>query len=71
MSSTVIERTVEKLITGDQAQELQRMTEFRLSDAMRLGSSVSEQAYNWSNGEALCALSAAVCAAKATGWLEA
>jgi len=47
----------EKVVTG-----------YTLADAMREGSSVSEQAYNWGAGEKACALSAACIAAKARGY---
>jgi hypothetical protein len=49
--------------------ELQTM-EYTLADAIREGSSVTDQAYNWGNGENACALSAAVIAGKARGYIE-
>ncbi len=72
--STVIDRTVEKItekfITGDEAKELERMAQYRLSDAIKEGSAVSNQAIgSWSSGDNLCAMSAAVCAAKARGYM--
>lgn len=42
--------------------------EYTLADAIREGSRVSTQAYNWGNGESACALTAAVIAAKARGY---
>lgn len=46
-----------------------RTMEYSLADAIREGSSVSEQAYNWGDGETACALTAAVIAAKARGYV--
>jgi hypothetical protein len=47
----------EKVVTG-----------YTLADAMREGSTVSEQEYNWGSGERACALSAATIAATARGY---
>jgi len=61
------------------AEELQRAvdeiglrvyTGYTLADAIREGSSVSAQAYDWGNGETACALTAAVIAAKARGYVD-
>lgn len=46
-----------------------RTMEYSLADAIREGSSVSKQAYNWGDGETACALTAAVIAAKARGYV--
>lgn len=46
-----------------------RTMEYTLADAIREGSTVSRQAYNWGNGESACALTAAVIAAKARGYV--
>lgn len=43
--------------------------EYTLADAIREGSTVSTQAYNWGNGETACALTAAVIAGKARGFI--
>lgn len=44
------------------------MTNYTLADAIREGSTVSGQAYNWTDAEGnMCAMSAAVVAAKARG----
>lgn len=43
--------------------------EYTLADAIREGSKVSTQAYNWGNGETACALTAAVIAGKARGFI--
>ena len=44
-------------------------TSYTLADAIREGSSVSEQAYNWGDGESACALTAGLIAAKARGYV--
>ncbi len=46
-----------------------RTMEYTLADAIREGSSVTTQAYNWGNGETACALSAAAIAARARGFV--
>ncbi len=71
--STVIERVAEKIKEQSEVPDikvLERMN-YRLSDAMREGSSVTEQSVgNWtSEGDKVCALSATVCAAVARGYL--
>lgn len=62
----------------EKAEELKRAideigmsvyTGYTLADAIREGSSVSEQAYDWGNGETACALTAAVIAASARGYV--
>lgn len=46
------------------------MTNYTLADAIRSGSTVSGQAYNWTDAEGnMCALSAAVVGAKAMGYM--
>lgn len=50
--------------------EMNVTTSYTLADAIREGSTVSEQAYNWGNGETACALTAAVIAAKARGYIQ-
>lgn len=75
--STILERNVEKvkelLSDEDAAKEiasLERM-KYRLSDAIREGSKVSDQAYSWAGpNDSMCALSAAVTAAKARGYID-
>lgn len=44
--------------------------EYTLADAIREGSSVTEQAYNWGDGETACALTGAVIAGKARGFIK-
>jgi hypothetical protein len=45
-------------------------TGYTLADAIREGSSVSTQSYDWGNGETACALTAAVIAATARGYVD-
>jgi len=49
--------------------ELKAM-EYSLADAIREGSTVSDQAYNWGDGDTACALTAAVIAAKSRGYIK-
>lgn len=50
--------------------ELGVATRFTLADAIRDGVQVSDQAYNWTDGEGnMCAMSAAIVAAKARGYM--
>lgn len=42
---------------------------YRLSDAIREGSMVSDQANGWGNGDTACAMHAAVVAAKARDYM--
>lgn len=44
------------------------VTGYTLADAMREGSSVTDQSHNWGCGTDACALSAAAIAAKARGF---
>lgn len=44
-----------------------KVSKFSLADAIRLGSSVTEQAYTWGDAHSACALSAAAIACKAKG----
>lgn len=48
--------------------EMDVLTNYTLADAIREGSSVTEQTGGWGNGETACALTAAVVAAKARGY---
>jgi hypothetical protein len=56
------------IFDATEVKELDRMN-YRLSDAIREGSSVTEQANGWGQGEQACALHAGVIAAKARGFL--
>lgn len=71
---TVIEKQVEQLrehlVSAEGATQLKRMN-YRLSDAIREGASVSGQSYDWADAEGnMCALSAAVVASKARGYMS-
>ena len=50
--------------------EMDVLTSYTLSDAMREGCKVSKQYPGWGGGEYACALSAAAIAAKARGYSE-
>lgn len=79
--STVMDRNVEKMekileeekTSADVEAEiasLERM-KYRLSDAIREGSKVSGQAYGWTGADdSMCAMSAAVTAAMARGYMD-
>lgn len=69
MATKTQEKTEElrKLITQAEGAEIARMN-YRLSDAIREGSSVTNQANGWGEGENACALHAAVIAADARGY---
>jgi hypothetical protein len=45
-------------------------TGYTLADAIREGSTVSKQSYDWGNGETACALTAAVISAAARGYVK-
>jgi len=45
-------------------------TGYTLADAIREGSKVSTQEYGWGDGETACALTSAVIAAKARGYVD-
>lgn len=50
--------------------ELKVLTGYTLADAIRDGSKVSEQAYNWGDGYSACALTSAVIGATARGYIK-
>lgn len=50
--------------------ELGVLTKYTLADAIREGCKVTEQARGWGSGGQACALSAAVIAAKARGYIK-
>lgn len=55
---------------ADEVMKLDRMN-YRLSDAIREGASVTDQATgSWGNGEKACALHAGLIAAKARGYIS-
>lgn len=67
----VEKREAEKMVNEEGVAELKSLTRpYRLSDAIREGSTVSDQAYDWSDDCGnLCALSAAVVAAKSRNYI--
>jgi len=69
-----IERNVEKvkemIDSEKEVASLERM-KYRLSDAIREGSKVSDQSYSWiGENDSMCALSAGIAAAKARGYIS-
>ena len=56
------------IIDATEVKELNRLN-FRLSDAIREGASVTNQAYGWGEGESACALHGAVISARARGYI--
>lgn len=52
------------------AIDLKVSTGYTLADAIREGSTVSDQAFTWGDGETACALTAAVMAARARGYIS-
>ena len=60
---------IEEIISSIDAKALARATEFRLSDAIREGSSCTTQEYGWGSGDTACALSAAGLSAAARGYI--
>jgi hypothetical protein len=67
--STKTEEAIEDLKSSLTEDDFNRMLTFTLSDAIRMGSSVTEQSYDWGDGNTACALSAAAIAAKAVGYI--
>lgn len=67
---TLNPETVEALETQLEDMDLERAANYRLSDAIREGSSVTEQAVGWGSHDTLCALSAATLAMKARRLLD-
>lgn len=57
------------IIDATEIADIKRMN-FRLSDAIRMGSQVSKQAVGWGDGDSMCALHAAVAAGTALGYLK-
>lgn len=69
---TITEEKIDELkgiLDATEVQSLERMN-YRLSDAIREGASVTEQANGWGDGAQACALHAAVIAAHARGYVE-
>jgi hypothetical protein len=74
MSTTT--RTTRKHLTPEEllaqqidAISLEVATSYTLADAIREGSTVTEQAYSWGSGNSACALSAAAIAARVRGYV--
>lgn len=67
-----MEKTIEKAreLAVNFEEQFKSMTELKLSDAMRMGSTNSVQAQGWGQGESQCAMHAAVQAAIAAGFIE-
>ncbi len=65
---TKTDEKVEELRGIIDASELERLN-YRLSDAIREGSSVTEGATGWGDGEKACALHSAVIAARARKYM--
>jgi hypothetical protein len=57
------------ILDATEVKELDRLN-FRLSDAIREGASVTEQAYGWGDGATACALHGAVISARARGYMD-
>jgi hypothetical protein len=68
--STKIDEKVDELRSVLGEIEMNVLTNYTLADAIREGSTVTTQAYTWGDGDNACALSAAVLAAKARGFME-
>lgn len=66
---TLTEEKVEQLRESISAIDLDRLN-YRLSDAIREGSTVTEKAEGWGNGERACAMHAAVISASARGYIR-
>lgn len=64
-----IDEKVEELRAALGEIEMDVLTSYTLADAIREGSTVTTQAYDWGNGETACALTAATVAAKARGYV--
>lgn len=66
----VVEQKVEQLKEELGSIEMDVLTNYTLADAIREGSTVTDQAYNWGNGMNACALTAGYLAARARGYAE-
>ena len=66
-----VAETAEELAAEINAIELDVMTNYRLSDAIREGAKYTKQAVGWGDGkDSACALTTAFIAAKARNFLE-
>ena len=64
----VVEKIQQDVPSVEELQDATRT--LKLSDAMRLGSQFTEQAYGWGTGEQACALHAAALGAVAAHYLK-
>lgn len=65
---TVIERNIEKVISAAEAKELERMTEYRVTDLVREGREAGiQKSVGWLSDDRMCFLATAVTVAKAHG----
>jgi len=69
-TNEIVDKGIKDLLDQAGVDALERMAQYRLSDAIREGSSVTDQAYAWSDEQGnVCAMSAAIIAAKARGYM--
>ncbi len=67
---SVIDEKIEELKNLQELGEIELnvLGNYTIADAIREGSMVTTQAFNWGTGENACAMSAAVLAARARGY---
>lgn len=69
----ILEEKIDELktvIEGSEVDALERMAQYRVSDAIRESATVNDQASTWIDGQGnLCALSSAFVAARARGYM--
>ncbi len=66
---TLFAPAIDHLIADLEKIEDTVTTQYTLADAIREGSTVTDQSYDWGKGESACALSAAMISASARGFL--
>lgn len=66
----VIDEKVTQLQKDLGVIEMDVLTSYTLSDAIREGATVTEQAHGWGDGNTACALSGAYIAARARGFIK-
>lgn len=54
----------------EQVDNIERIGQYTLADAIREGAQFTEQAHGWGDGDKACALHAAALAAKARGYVS-
>lgn len=67
--TTLTEEKVDELRASISVVDLDRLN-YRLSDAIREGSTVTAKANGWGKGDTACAMHAAVIAAHARGYMK-